>query len=155
MYWETLTLYKITSGLEVNEVPLNSLPATICGLTMPSFCLIIAFAMYSSYSNDNSGLYVPSFTFYIISYCLSFCSFVSSAGTNFNASIYLYYLFFKNLKIQFSFKRGFGVLGFWGFAFCWCCCCLWLLMFSLCCFCCRWCCWVVGVVWCVVVFVDS
>jgi hypothetical protein len=82
-YWETLTLYKITSGLEVKEVPLNSLPATIWGFTIPSFYLIIAFAMYSSCNNDSSGLYEPSLTFWIMSYCLSFCSLVSSAGTNF------------------------------------------------------------------------
>lgn len=47
----------ILSGFDMKETPLNSLPATICGLVIPSFYLCIAFAMYSSSSLLSLGKY--------------------------------------------------------------------------------------------------
>lgn len=44
------------SGFEIKEVPLNSLPATTWGFTIPSFYLIIALAKYSCSSIESSGL---------------------------------------------------------------------------------------------------
>jgi len=47
----------ILSGLDIKAVPLNSLPATTCGFTIPSFYLILAFSIYSSYNLDSFGTY--------------------------------------------------------------------------------------------------
>lgn len=46
----------IDSGFEIKEVPLNSLPATTWGFTIPSFYLTIALAKYSYSSSESSGL---------------------------------------------------------------------------------------------------
>ena len=51
------TLKKILSGFEMNAVPLNSRPATICGFTIPSFYLMRAFSIYSSSSKESLGWY--------------------------------------------------------------------------------------------------
>ena len=49
------SLKMILSGLEMKAVPLNSRPATICGLTMPSFYRMRAFSMYSCSSKESFG----------------------------------------------------------------------------------------------------
>ena len=46
----------IASGFEMKEVPLNSLPATTWGFTIPSFYLTIALLKYSYSSSESSGL---------------------------------------------------------------------------------------------------
>lgn len=51
------TLNIILSGFEMKEVPLNSLPATTYGFTMPSFYLYLAFSIYSYSSLLNLGIY--------------------------------------------------------------------------------------------------
>mmetsp|Transcript_1542 Transcript_1542/g.2725 ORF Transcript_1542/g.2725 Transcript_1542/m.2725 type:complete len:202 (+) Transcript_1542:1347-1952(+) len=52
----TKSLKTMASGFDMNEVPRNSLPATIWGLTMPSFWRTIALAMYSCSRRESSGL---------------------------------------------------------------------------------------------------
>jgi len=51
------TLKMILSGFEMKEIPLNSRPATIWGLVMPSFCLCRAFSMYSCSRMLSFGTY--------------------------------------------------------------------------------------------------
>ena len=51
------SLKKMVSGFEIKETPLNSLPATICGLVIPSFYLWRALAIYSSSNLESFGKY--------------------------------------------------------------------------------------------------
>ena len=55
MRYKILTLNIIASGLDIKLVPLNSLPATTCGFTIPSFCLTMAFSMYYYSKIESSG----------------------------------------------------------------------------------------------------
>jgi hypothetical protein len=66
----TVTLKMILSGLDMKEVPLNSLPATIYGLVIPSFCLYIAFAIYSSSNLLSLGKYSYRKLYSLILYLL-------------------------------------------------------------------------------------
>ena len=51
------SLNMITSGFEMKEVPLNSLPATTYGFVIPSRWRIAALSMYSCSSTDSFGMY--------------------------------------------------------------------------------------------------
>ena len=51
------TLKTILSGFEMKAVPLNSLPATTCGFTIPSFYRTRALSMYSYSRTESFGSY--------------------------------------------------------------------------------------------------